>query len=446
MRSQDSINLGLEIIKDKIIQYGWEVDIVKYGDIINVDKYDIIGFNIFYVTQQLNLNPFLVDNNIEPLLEKRKERPLLIAGGQGVQNPLPISNMIDIFVIGDGEDLIEKILHNYENNSLESMKNGKGIYYSKYAPGGITFNRLDVIDSIPVINGKKAMIELNRGCKHRCKFCQYGWSSGKYREKDIELVKKQILNVKNKGANNINLLSCNIGGYSKIEELLQFCIDQKVRLMNTDIRIDEYSKIAKYLDILKVRTLKVGLESFTEKVRYDANKKISDKQLEEFFDLAIQHNISNFHFYLIYGLPTEENYNRWFYYLKYFKDKIATVGRSVRLEYSIMNFEPSLFTPYEKEKFIDFDEKHKFLKEFLKVLEEIGTIKEADKMWYGNMSGRLGRKPNPYDLTMKLLHGDQDIGNTLLQINKGATRSIKDNYYEKFIRLNNSNLKEGIMI
>jgi hypothetical protein len=80
------------------------------------------------------------------------------------------------------------------------------------------------------------------------------------------------------------------------------------------------------------------------------------------------------------------------------------------------------------------------------VLEEIGTIKNAEKMWYGNMSGRLGRKPNPYDLTMTLLHGNQNIGNTLLQINKGVTRSIKDNYYEKFIRLNNSNLKEGIII
>ena len=75
-----------------------------------------------------------------------------------------------------------------------------------------------------------------------------------------------------------------------------------------------------------------------------------------------------------------------------------------------MNFEPAIFTPYEKEEFINFDEKHKFLKEFLKVLEEIGTIKDADKMWYGNMSGRLGRKPNPYNLTMTLLHGNEKLG------------------------------------
>lgn len=46
----------------------------------------------------LNLIPFLRYNNIEPLCEKRNRKPLLIAGGQGIQNPKPISKFIDVFV------------------------------------------------------------------------------------------------------------------------------------------------------------------------------------------------------------------------------------------------------------------------------------------------------------------------------------------------------------
>src|SRR5690606_19638616 len=116
----------------------------------------------------------------------------------------------------------------------------------------INFNTsTEIINSEPVIYNKNAMIELTRGCKYRCKFCQYGWTNGKYREKDIELVKQQILYIKNKGIKNINLLSCNLGGYSKINEILDFCIKEKIRLMNTDMRINEYTEeIAEKLNIL----------------------------------------------------------------------------------------------------------------------------------------------------------------------------------------------------
>jgi radical SAM superfamily enzyme YgiQ (UPF0313 family) len=188
MRCQESINLGFEIIKNKVLEYGWEVDTVKFGEKINAQEYDIIGFNIFYVAQQLNLIPFLKENNIEPRWDVESNRPLLIAGGQGVQNPLPLSKFIDIFVIGDGEILIEKILKNYEDGTLMELAVEDGIYYS-CLPSEITFSHIDSINqSEPIIYQKRGMIELTRGCKYRCKFCQYSWTNGKYREKDFEIV------------------------------------------------------------------------------------------------------------------------------------------------------------------------------------------------------------------------------------------------------------------
>lgn len=320
MRSKDSINLGLELIKNCIIKKGWELDVVSFGQKINSQEYDIIGFNIFYVTQQLNLVPFLKQNNIEPLRENESNRPLLIAGGQGIQNPKPISDFIDLFIIGDGEENIIKILDKYEKGFLDELIYEEGIYSSSYPKEKIDFGYIKHIDSEPIIHNKRAMIELTRGCKYRCKFCQYGWTNGIYREKNFELVKKQILEVKNQEIKNINLLSCNLGGYSKIEELLKFCIDNKIRLMNSDIRVDEYPKIANLLDELKIRTLKVGVESFNELTRFDCGKKITDQQLNEFFELAIN-RVNNIHFYLIYGLPTEKKYNTWFEFIKMAKRK-----------------------------------------------------------------------------------------------------------------------------
>ena len=121
MRCQDSINLGLEIVSNIIKNKKWDIDFYKFGDVIeDVNKYDIIAFSIFYFTQMLNLVPFLKMNKIEPLKEKRNKNPMLIAGGQGIQNPEPIADFIDIFSMGDAEGVLEFILGNYDD--IEKLK------------------------------------------------------------------------------------------------------------------------------------------------------------------------------------------------------------------------------------------------------------------------------------------------------------------------------------
>lgn len=433
MRNQNSINLGLEIIADIIVSKGWELDLYKYGDIISdVDSYDIIGFSIFYYTQMLNLIPFLKQNNIEPLSHKRKS-PILIAGGQGIQNPMPIADFINIVSMGNGEGVIEYILDNY--NDIEVLKNNPYLYLPNIKDHW-EFNNIDVIDSKPQVFNKFGMIELTRGCKYRCKFCQYAWTNGKYREKDISLVKKQIDTLLDKGIRNINLLSCNLGGYTKILEVLDYCIERNVRLMNSDMRINEYSDdIAARLDKLKVRTLKVGIESFSEDTRRLIGKPITKQELDIFINKALANNISNIHFYLIYGLP-EDNYSSWFEYMKYISDIRKTIDRNVRIEFSITNFEPSIYTPYENADYVDFNAKHEFLRKFLITQEDLGYIKQDAKTKdYKNTHGRLGRKQRSYNIGMWLLHGDKSISKVLLELDKGISRSIDSKMYDKIKNL-----------
>jgi len=436
MRSQDSINLGFNIVEDIVKNEGWQIDTYKFGDkISDVETYDIIGFSIFYFTQVLNLVPFLKQNNIEPLKSKRSGKQVLIAGGQGIQNPKPISKFIDVFVMGNAEGTLEYILNNYTDT--DKLLLNKSLYIPELKEE-FDFNFTDNVVSDPIIFGKNSMIELTRGCKHRCKFCQYGWTNGKYREKNVELVKQQILEVKSKGIKNINLLSCNLGGYTYLKEILDFCIEQHIRIMNTDMRVDEYTEdIAFRLDKLKVRTLKVGVESFAEQTRSDVNKKITNKELDDFIDRALRYNISNLHFYLIYGLPTETNYDEWYKYMGIIKEKINQIDRNIRIEFSITNFEPAIFTPYEKAALINFNDKHEFLRKFLQTSEELGYIKQsAITKDYKNTHGRLGRKERSYNIGMWLLHGDETIGDVLyeLKINQ-VGRSINPRIYNKIKKI-----------
>ena len=208
--------------------------------------------------------------------------------------------------------------------------------------------------------------------------------------------------------------------------------------MNTDMRIDVYTEeVAERLDKLKVRTLKVGVESFNEQIRKDIHKNVSKKQLDEFIDRALKYNISNLHFYLIYGLPTENDYTEWFKYMKDISEKRKEIDRNIRIEFSITNFEPSIYTPYEHEKFVNFEDKHNFLREFLQVQEDCGYIKQkANTKDYKNTHGRLGRKERSYNIGMWLLHGDETIGKCLLQLDiKGIGRSVDMKVYDKIKKI-----------
>ena len=88
----------------------------------SLDQFDIIGISLPYETLFTNtLN--LLDLAEIPLRssDRNKDHPLVIAGGHGMLNPEPMHAFIDAIVIGEGEQVIFKIIDVYQ----EWKRNGK---------------------------------------------------------------------------------------------------------------------------------------------------------------------------------------------------------------------------------------------------------------------------------------------------------------------------------
>jgi radical SAM superfamily enzyme YgiQ (UPF0313 family) len=432
-RNPETINIGLEIIKSICIDKGFKVDIFSFRDKIDYTKYDIIGFNVYYLMNQMNVIPFLTNNSIPVLKrERNSEYPLLIGGGDGFINQKLLSNILDYIVFGDGEEAMETFLEGrIPTKEVLHLWNKK------------------VIDSKPYIHKKRGIIELTRGCTYRCNFCSYAWCNGKYREKDIRLVKKQILYLRSKKIKQINLLSANLGSYSKLGELLQFCYSNKVSLANNNFRIDDYvrmkdiminthqknldNEVMKFSALNLFKVVKVGLESPDQNCRMNANKLITDKTLSEFLDIALRY-VSHIHFYLIFGLP-KDNYDKWYEFIRNIKKRIRAIkDRKIRIEFSITNFEPHPYTPFESENEVNFTEKDKFLKEYINTLIEVGFIKDIGKNRdYSNMMGRIGRTYKTYSVFMSLLKGNESIGEMLYNSKiSNPYRVMKRSIYNAF--------------
>jgi radical SAM superfamily enzyme YgiQ (UPF0313 family) len=349
---------------------------------------------------------FLRRNKIEPLKAHRKS-PALLAGGQGVSNTKCLEEIIDIF---------------------------KGEYDGELEdPNG--YRRLQKLDSEPAINGAAAVIELTRGCKYRCRFCEYGWvAGGKYREKSVHQVLEEInrLYLAN-GVKRFNFLSADLGAYSDLPTLMEYCQTHKISVANTDVSLRSFENAKPHFS--RQKTIKIGIESFDEGTRRRMNKPFPDIELERFFEWAMLHT-SNLHLYLIYGLPGD-NFESWFRWIQHLgRLRAANRERPIRIEFNITNFEPCPGTPLEKAPWVDFTAKAEFLNSWTEALTQAGFWVGSKKMTYKNGSGRLGRKEDSYNLLMHLKTDGSE--NTMALINslpQGVGRSIKDTLAQRFLRV-----------
>ena len=80
-----------------------------------VKNFDIVGFSLQYELSYPTMLEMLKLSDIPVLRKEREENhPIILAGGPRCFNPRPIQNFIDLFMIGDGEELVIEVLETYQ--------------------------------------------------------------------------------------------------------------------------------------------------------------------------------------------------------------------------------------------------------------------------------------------------------------------------------------------
>jgi hypothetical protein len=394
-----TINPGLEFVSSQL-----NAPIVHWTDKVNIDNFDTIGFNIYYPLHLLNVYPFLVSHNIA----NKHRNVKLVAGGQGVSNLKCVDNTV----------FDELFKGEFDGTIID--KNG--------------FHRTSDILSEPIIKYNKSIIEVTRGCKYKCSFCEYGHVlGGKYREKNISLLKTQIDQVSLKGIRSINLFSMNLAGYSRIDELLSYCIYKKIHILNITSCLSDIKKLEPILP--KMNCVRIGVESFDEQTRLKAGKHLSDTELFNTLDWLLD-KVGYIYMYLIFGLP-DDNYNNWFKSL----DNLHTLklqkdfSKKIKFDFSITPFEPSLGTPLENANQVNFQERILFRRSWVDSMIKNNFLSKP----YPNAEkspGRFGRGEISYQVLMSLKTGDPSIWTAIKSsFPNGSTLSLSKSSCKKYLNM-----------
>lgn len=364
-----------------------------------IKEFDIIGICLTYELGYTNVLAMLDLGGIPLRAADRTDGdPIVIAGGPACYNPEPMAEFVDAFVIGDGEEVIGEIVDLYKALRCQDIKASKkeflkrltemnGVYVPslyeveynddrtiKYfrplapeAPKVVAKRVVKDLDSayypinqiVPFIQivHDRVVLEIMRGCKHACKFCQatatYRPCRERSREKILELAQRSY---EATGYDEISLLSLSSGDHSGIKDLIcelnKMFEGRAVSISVPSLRVED---VLKYLPSLIAHVKKSGLtfapEAGSDCLRRSVNKNIDIEKLFGAITESVKAGWRRVKLYFMIGLPGEKDED--VIAIAELVNRISDLGRAVdgrpvSVAVSVNGFVPKPHTSFER--------------------------------------------------------------------------------------------------
>ncbi len=366
-----------------------------------IKEFDFIGFTLQYEMCYTNVLNML---NLAELPLKAAERdekyPLVVAGGPCVCNAEPLADFIDIFFLGEGEEVDLEVIDLYKRHKkkgydkqefLKDAAKIQGVYVpSLYEVEYFEDGKIKSVtpkDDVPKTVKKRiigdmdncyypdkfvvpfigivhdrAIQEVFRGCIRGCRFCQAGFIYRPVREKSIDVINKQAKCLcESTGYDEISLSSLSTSDYKEIEPLLSDMLDWTekghISLALPSLRIDNFSEeLLEKISHVRKSGLTFAPEAGTQRLRDVINKNVTEEEILDTCRTAFKGGYTAVKLYFMMGLPTETDED-----LKGIADlgqKIVDMyysldtrpkGKSVSVSISVAVFVPKPFTPFQFE-------------------------------------------------------------------------------------------------
>ncbi len=406
--------------------------------------FDVVGISLQYELGYTNLLTMLELGGITWLAaERRREEPVVIAGGPACCNPEPVAPFFDAILIGEGEEAIveiSRLIQEWRERSgsrqelYQALETVEGVYVPSLfemtydADGYLREIRplgrrqrirrrvipdlntyplcaTPLVPQVQVVHDR-LNAEISRGCTRGCRFCQAGIIYRPVRERNPEsIISWAEAALAASGFEEVSLLSLSTGDYGCLTPLLTCLMDRleqrRIALSLPSMRADTLSSdLMNQIKRVRKTGFTIAPEAGSESLRRAINKNLTESEIFATVKRAFELGWNLLKMYFMIGFPMEERED-----LQALADlcrRALAVAKEVNsrahLHVSVNTFIPKPHTPFQWERQLSRGESQERLHLVKNLLKHKGIeIKwnPSDQSWLEGIWARGDRRLAP---------------------------------------------------
>ena len=287
-----------------------------------LSDFAVLAFSVTYELDYFNIPRILAAAGIPLYSSERDEtQPLVIAGGVCISaNPAPVTPFFDALCVGEAEAVLPDLVKTLSEldladrqGTLSAIAKVPGVFVPRYS-NRVIMQRAKNLDDFPVHSvvmtrdtelGDLYLIEVERGCRWRCRFCLVCSVFRPMRPRSLESIVQQA-KAGLASRKRIGLVGPDVPDHPAFEEILLRLKGLEAEVSVSSLRIKPLFDLAlSELARGGTGTVAFAPEAGSARMRGVIRKGVNEDDILKAVEFTSRHQIKQLRLYFMIGLPTE---------------------------------------------------------------------------------------------------------------------------------------------